>query len=100
MRLIKRKTLLEFAKKHPSAAVSAQHLVRLIEAAHWASPLEVGQSASKSKVVCADRVRFEIGGGNFRAIVAFDWSKQIAFIKFVGTHGEYDRVDAATVSEF
>jgi mRNA interferase HigB len=42
----------------------------------------------------------EVAGGQFRAIIAFDWAQQIAFVKFVGTHGAYDRVDAATVSNF
>ena len=45
-----------------------------------------------------ERVRFEIAGGYFRMIVAFDFRRQIAFVKFVGTHTEYDRVDALTVS--
>jgi mRNA interferase HigB len=100
MRLIKRKTLIDFGEKHANAKVSALHLARLIEQADWASPQDVAKSVSKSKVVSGDRLRFEVGGGNFRAIVAFDWDKQIAFIKFVGTHGEYDRIDATTVSEF
>jgi mRNA interferase HigB len=100
MRLIKRKSLIDFGERHANAKVSALHLARLIEKAEWSSPFDVAQSVSKSKVVSNDRVRFEIGGGNFRAIVAFDWVKQIAFVKFVGTHGEYDRIDAVTVSEF
>jgi mRNA interferase HigB len=100
MRLIKRKTLIDFGEKHANARVSALHLARLIEQSDWTSPLDIAQSVSKSKVVSSDRVRFEIGGGNFRAIVAFDWVKQIAFIKFVGTHNEYDRIDATTVAEF
>jgi mRNA interferase HigB len=39
-------------------------------------------------------------GGNYRLIVAFDFRRQVAFVKFVGTHAEYDRVDALTVSKF
>jgi mRNA interferase HigB len=100
MRLIKRKTFIEFGERHANAKTSALHLARLIEQAEWRSPFDVAQSVSKSKVVTNDRVRFEISGGNFRAIVAFDWVKQIAFIKFIGTHGEYDRIDATNVSEF
>ncbi|MCJ2015287.1 type II toxin-antitoxin system HigB family toxin [Methylobacterium sp. J-076] len=54
----------------------------------------------KAKVLNGDRVRFEIAGGQFRLIVAFDLEKQIAFVKFLGTHAEYDDVDALTVSQF
>ncbi len=47
-----------------------------------------------------DRVRFEVAGGSYRLIVAYKFKNQIAFIKFIGTHAEYDRVDALTVSLF
>jgi mRNA interferase HigB len=52
------------------------------------------------KVLNHERVRFEVAGGNYRLVAAFDFRRQIAFIKFVGTHAEYDRVDASTVSQF
>jgi mRNA interferase HigB len=55
---------------------------------------------SKAKTVTAERVRFDIAGGDYRLICAFDWERQIAFVKFVGSHAEYDRVDATTVSQF
>ncbi len=50
--------------------------------------------------VGADRARFEVAGGDFRLIAAFDFQRQIAFVKFIGAHTEYDRVDAATVAQF
>jgi mRNA interferase HigB len=46
------------------------------------------------------RVRFEIAGGNYRLVTAFDFRRQIASAKFIGTHAEYDRIDALTVSQF
>jgi len=45
-------------------------------------------------------VRFEIAVGNYRLIAAFDFRRQIAFVKFLGTHAEYDKIDALTVSQF
>jgi mRNA interferase HigB len=100
MRLIKRKSLLDFGDDHPIARASLSYLVRLIEVSEWKTPNDVLASASKAKQVTSDRIRFEVAGGQFRAIIAFDWARQIAFVKFVGTHGAYDRVDAATVSNF
>ena len=47
-----------------------------------------------------ERVRFEIAGGDYRLIVAFRFDLQIAWIKFLGTHAEYDKIDALTVSSF
>jgi len=45
-------------------------------------------------------VRFEVAGVNYRLVAAFDFCRQIAFVKFVSAHAEYDRIDAMTVSQF
>ena len=54
----------------------------------------------KAKALNGERVRFEIGGGSFRLIAAFKFESGLCFVKFLGTHAEYDRVDALTVSKF
>lgn len=54
----------------------------------------------KSVVLNGERVRFEVAGGNYRMIVAFDFTRRALYIKFLGTHAEYDRIDALTVSQF
>ena len=72
----------------------------LAKAARWASADDVLKAAPKAKVLNRERVRFEIAGGNYRLIVAFDFRRQIAFVKFLGTHAEYDKVNALTVSQF
>ena len=61
---------------------------------------EVQAAAPKAKVLNRERVRFEVAGGNYRLVVAFDFRRQIAFVKFIGTHADYDNVDALTVSQF
>jgi mRNA interferase HigB len=45
-------------------------------------------------------ILLEVAGGDYRLIVAFDFRRSIAFVKFVGTHTEYDRIDAMTVNLF
>jgi mRNA interferase HigB len=57
---------------------------------------DVMKAVQKAKVLNGERVRFEVAGGNFRMIVAFDFDRQAAWIKFLGTHTEYDAVDALT----
>ena len=57
-------------------------------------------TAPKAKVLNRERVRFEVAGGNYRLVAAFDFRRQIAFAKFIGTHAEYDRIDALKVSQF
>ena len=100
MRLIARSTLVEFAEKHPETKASLAHWVGIARTADWASTNEVQASFSKAKVLNAERVRFEVAGGDYRMIVAFDFRRGIAFIKFIGSHAEYDRIDALTVSLF
>ncbi|MBI5132023.1 MAG: type II toxin-antitoxin system HigB family toxin [Rhodopseudomonas palustris] len=100
MRVIARNVLVEFWSKHPEAKMSLERWYALTKAAMWASTDEVQKAVPKAKVLNRERVRFEIAGGNFRLIVAFDFRRQVAFVKFVGTHAEYDRIDALTVSQF
>ncbi len=61
---------------------------------------DVRATAPKAKVLNRERVRFEVAGGNYRLVVAFDFRRQAVFVKFVGTHAEYDKIDALTVSQF
>lgn len=61
---------------------------------------DVQRAAPKSKVLNRERARFEVAGGNYRLVVAFDFRRQVAFVKFIGTHAEYDRIDALTVWQF
>lgn len=100
MRLIARSTVLAFAAKHPRTRVALTHWLTLVKAAQWANTNEVQASFSKAKVLNGERVRFEVAGGDFRMIVAFDFRRQIAFVKFIGSHAEYDRIDALTVNLF
>lgn len=100
MRIIARNRLVAFWERHPGAERSLRHWFEVAEAARWAGPLDVLADFSKAKVLNAERVRFEVAGGNYRMVVAFDWRRSIAFVKFLGTHAEYDRIDALGVSLF
>jgi mRNA interferase HigB len=89
-----------FWGEHPKAKVSLERWYQLVRAAHWTSTDDVQKAAPKAKVLNRDRVRFEIAGGNYRLVAAFDFRRQIVFVKFIGTHAEYDRIDALSVSQF
>jgi mRNA interferase HigB len=100
MRLISRSTLVDYWTAHPATEASLTHWIRVIKAADWKSPADVVASFSKAKALDGERVRFEVAGGDYRLIASFDFERGIAFVKFVGTHAEYDRIDALTVSLF
>jgi mRNA interferase HigB len=60
----------------------------------------VTKTFSKAKKLNGERARFEVASGNYRMIVAFDFKRAIAFVKFIGTHNEYDKVDPLKVSRY
>lgn len=100
MRVIARNTLVGFYTTHSDAKASLERWYELAKAATWASTNDVQAAFSKAKVLNGERVRFEVAGGNYRLIVAFDFGRKIAFVKFIGTHEEYDRIDPFTVAQF
>jgi mRNA interferase HigB len=98
MRVIARNVLLACARVHPETSVPLERWYRLVKAANWTSMDDIRHAAPRSKVLNRDRVRFEVPGGNL--VAAFDFRRQIVFVKFVGSHAEYDVIDALTVAKF
>ncbi|MDB5618341.1 type II toxin-antitoxin system HigB family toxin [Tardiphaga sp.] len=100
MRIISWSVLSAYADVHPETLASLFRWRSLVRASEWASMDDVRRAAPNAKILNGERARFEVAGGNFRLIVAFDFDRRLAFIKFIGTHAEYDRIDALTVSQF
>jgi mRNA interferase HigB len=100
VRIIKQSTLARFAEANPKAKPAIARWIKLVRAAQWTSMNDIQMTVPGVVVLNGERARFEIAGGNFRLIVAFAFRHQIAFIKFVGTHAEYDKVDALTVAMY
>ena len=100
MNVIKKKTAEAFWLRHPATEAGLRLWLGVAKQAQWQSMNDVQARWSKAKVLNGERVRFELAGGDYRLIVSFRFSSQTAWIKFIGTHAEYDRVDALTVSQF
>jgi mRNA interferase HigB len=100
MRIIARNTLVGFWSEHPEARVPLERWYKLVSAAYWKSTDEIQKAVPKAKVLNSERVRFGIAGGDYRLVAAFDFRRQIVFVKFIGTHAEYDRIGALTGSQF
>jgi len=100
MRLIAVSTMREFGVKHPGAKVAINAWTAKVKDGRWRAMSEIQAAFPKAKVLNGERVRFQISGGEYRLIVAFDFRRSIAFVKFVGTHADYDKIDALTVSQF
>ncbi|XLZ72768.1 type II toxin-antitoxin system HigB family toxin [Massilia sp. SR12] len=65
--------------------------------AHWSTPTEIKLSDRAVSFVGNNRVVFNIGGRRFRLVASVAYEFQAMYIKFVGTHAEYDKIDASTV---
>ncbi len=65
--------------------------------ARWATPADVKAQYRNASIIANNRVVFNIKANDYRLVVAFAYRTQRGFIKFIGTHAQYDEVDAATV---
>jgi mRNA interferase HigB len=65
--------------------------------AKWRNSAEVKRSYGTASIVSADRVVFNIKGNDYRLVTAIDYCRQIVFIKWLGPHHDYDKIDARTV---
>ena len=100
MRVIARKNLAAFSVKHPETRPVLERWEAVVKAASWRTMSELQASFSNAVVSNSERVKFEVHHNDYRMIVVFDFVRQVAFIKFLGTHKEYDAVNALTVSMF
>ena len=100
MRVVAYRHLRDYGERHAGASRALQFWHDTVRASAWHSMQDVRRSFSKAKVLNGERARFEVSGGDFRLIAAFDFRNQVAYIKFVGTHAEYDAIDALTVSMY
>lgn len=100
MRIIATRNLKSFAAEHPDAKASLERWLAVMGSARCNTMADIQGLFPSSKVLNGDRVRFEVAGGNYRLIAAFKLKNQLAFVKFIGPHAEYDRIDALTISQF
>lgn len=68
--------------------------------ARWMSPQDVKNQYANASVIANNRVVFNIKGNDYRLIVAIAYRMQYVYVKFIGTHAEYDKVDATVVDKF
>jgi len=68
-----------------------------VKRATWKNPVDVKASYSNASIIGTDRVVFNVKGNSYRLIVAVDYRRSIVFIKWLGTHREYDAIDARTI---
>lgn len=103
MRIIARKTLRSFveslrgSKDHKAVKSALESWFHEAQAAEWHSPSDVKRSYANASIVDTDRIVFNIKGNSYRLVVAADYRRQIVFIKWLGSHAAYNKIDVRTV---
>lgn len=97
MRIYSRRTLREFWERHPDAEHALDEWYRRTKREDWASPADVIASWPRASIVGHDRIVFRIKGNHYRLVVRVFYPGRQVFIRFIGTHAEYDRIDAEEV---
>src|SRR5262245_43393608 len=103
MRIIARRTLRGFVarlkgrKDQPAVKTALDAWFAEASRARWASSADIKRHYASASIVGADRVVFNIKGNAYRLVVAIDYEKAIVWIKWIGSHEDYDKIDVRTV---
>lgn len=97
MRVVARKILREFWGKHPDAEQALKAWYKEASKASWDSPHSIKNEFPKASILKSGRVVFNICGNKYRLIVKLNYDRQWAFIRFIGTHQDYDKTDAENI---
>jgi mRNA interferase HigB len=97
MRIIAKSTLRAFWERHPDAEEALQAWYDDTERAIWRTPAEIRMRYPGASFLANNRVIFNIRGNHYRLVVQIHYNTQIVYIRFVGTHSDYDHIDALNV---
>ena len=97
MRVIARKTLKTYWEAVPAAEQELRAWYAEAEAADWKNPAEVKAKYGNASILKDGRVVFNICGNNYRLVAWINFDFRVVYIRFVGTHKEYDKINAQTV---
>jgi len=97
MRIIALRTLRLFWEQHPDAQQALQAWYRDARRATSTTPADIKNVYRNASIVGNNRVVFNIGGNQYRLVVAVNYTSGIIYIRFIGTHQDYDKIDVATM---
>jgi len=103
MRIIARRTLREFVegrrghKEHPALKGALDAWFDEVKKTRWTGTADIKRRYATASIVSAERIVFNIKGNAYRLVVAVDFEKGIVWIKWIGTHKDYDKIDVIEV---
>lgn len=97
MRILSKSALRAFWERHPDAEQPLSDWHSVAEKADWSSPNQVKQRYPDASIISDNRVVFNIKGNTYRLVTRMSYPYRRVYIRFVGTHAEYDRINAEEV---
>jgi len=97
VRVFNRSTVRAFAASHADARQPLFAWFGEVESATWTSPDDIVKRYATASVLSKERIVFNIKGNKYRVVVAIKYEFLAVYIRFIGTHAEYDEIDAATI---
>ncbi|ADL56027.1 MAG: type II toxin-antitoxin system HigB family toxin [Nitrosomonadales bacterium] len=97
MRVIAISTLRDFWEKHPQAETPLRAWFADASRAGWKTPSEIKAAHRNASFLGSNRVVFNIKGNDYRLIVVVHYNRGMMYVRFIGTHAEYDAIDAGKV---
>ena len=94
MRVIAKKILREFWVKYTDSEETLKTWYKEASKANWASPNDIKAEYAKASILKSGRAVFNICGNKYRLVVEINYLRQWVFIRFIGTHKDYDKIDA------
>ncbi|MDG1803600.1 type II toxin-antitoxin system HigB family toxin [Flavicella sp.] len=94
MRIISKRVLRDFWLKHADSEQQLKSWYRETEKAQWNNINDLKTEYPNASILKENRIVFNIKGNNYRLIVKFNFEYQISWIRFIGTHAEYDKINA------
>jgi len=94
LRVISKKILREFWQKHADSEQQLKSWYQETSKVEWKNPNEIKSDYPSASILNNNRVVFNIKGNNYRLIVRINYDYQMVWIRFVGTHSEYDKINA------
>ena len=96
-RIFAKSTLRKFWEVYPDSEQYLKTWYATAKNADWKSPNDIKESFASASILRNSKVVFNIKGNSFRLVVKFNYKKQWGFIRFIGTHEEYNNIDANTI---
>jgi mRNA interferase HigB len=97
MRIIALSALLAFWKSHPDAEAPLRAWYALASRATWKTPADIKAAYRNAGFTANNRVVFNIKGNDYRMVAAVRYDKALMYVRFIGTHSEYDGIDVKSI---